>query len=109
MTFPLTGVVRDLAVFSVQSVQKRRENGRQAIPPNFVTTPPTLSPLPEVDPEDGIPLLMRDGLEHVRFWTEWTSPIPLNERLEVRIWVICANEGRRSVCRRFVTFAEVGD
>lgn len=52
---------------------------------------------------------MRDRLKHVRLWTEGTSSISFNERLEVGIWIICADKGRRSVYRRLVTLAEVGN
>jgi len=105
----LTRIVGDFGVFGVQTIQECCENGGQTIPSNLITAPPTLRPLLEVDSEGGVPFLVRDGLEYMCFWTEWTGPIPLDERLEVRIRVIRANEGRGSVCRRVVTLAEVSN
>jgi len=105
----LTRIVGDFGVFGVQTIQKCCENRGQAIPSNFITAPPTLRPLLEVDSEGGIPFLVCDGLEYMCFWTEWTGPIPLDERLEVRTRVICADEGRGSVCRRVVALVEVGN
>jgi len=105
----LTRIVGDFGVFGIQTIQERCENGGQAIPSNLIAAPPALCPLLEVDSEDGTPFLVRDGLEYMRFWTEWTGPIPLNERLEVRIRVIRADEGRGSVCRRVVTLVEVSN
>lgn len=107
--FPLTEIVRGFAISSVQSIQKCCKDGRQGVPPNFITTPPTLGPLLEVDSKDDIPFLVRDRLKYMRLRTERTGSVPFNERLEVSIWVVCADEGRRSVCRCIVTLAEVGD
>ena len=51
---------------------------------------------------------MRNGLEHVGFWAEWASPIPLDENFKVRIWVVGADKGGGSVCGRIVTLPKVG-
>ena len=79
----LTRIVRDVAVRLVESIQEYRENRRETVPPSLVTSPTALGPLPEVDTKDDVCFLMGNGLEHVRFGAEWTSPIPLDKRLEV--------------------------
>ena len=92
-------IIRKLLVSFVQSIKQRHDNrGHQIIPLQTRRNgrPATFSPLPQINPENNITLVMRDTLIHLRVRPEWTSTIPLNQRCQIRLRLVSCNERGRA-------------